>query len=100
MLNLWAILYSEKYYPNPEEFRPERWDEPVTATQPFYPFGIGSRTCFGQKLATTEVKVFISLLLDKFDVLIDETKYPEFEFEFGIAPKGRSLYVKLRRLEQ
>lgn len=51
LLNGYTMGYNEKYFPDPESFKPERWlrisgDE----KHPFamLPFGFGSRMCVGK----------------------------------------------------
>ncbi len=47
---------------DPENFRPERWNEKV---HPFasLPFGHGNRNCVGQRIAMTELKVLMIFIL-------------------------------------
>ncbi|XP_076038360.1 cytochrome P450 2L1-like [Oratosquilla oratoria] len=60
----------EKYWNKPSEFRPERFlDENNTIVIPregFLPFGVGRRQCIGEPLATMELFIFLTTLLQKF----------------------------------
>ncbi|MDI5961318.1 cytochrome P450 [Streptomyces sp. SL13] len=53
------ILQDSTVYPDPEEFRPERFlgDNTKAAQKSFLPFGGGRRYCVGAQLATMEMKV-------------------------------------------
>nr|XP_022914560.1 cytochrome P450 9e2-like [Onthophagus taurus] len=65
-----AIHRDPKFYPNPDEFKPERFNEynkdkikPYT----FLPFGLGPRNCIGSRLALLEIKMFFFFILTKFE---------------------------------
>ncbi|XP_074594313.1 cytochrome P450 4c3-like [Brevipalpus obovatus] len=56
---------------NPDEFRPNRFmadngDKILPFTH--YPFSAGPRNCIGQKFALLEIKIFIILLLKRFEI--------------------------------
>ncbi len=50
-------------YPEPEQFRPERFLERKYAGHEWFPFGGGNRTCLGMAFALYEMKVVLSTLL-------------------------------------
>jgi cytochrome P450 len=50
----------------PQEFRPERFDEVTFQKTQFCPFGFGPRICIGQYLAMLEAKVLIGEILQNF----------------------------------
>ncbi|XP_066598836.1 probable cytochrome P450 301a1, mitochondrial isoform X2 [Prorops nasuta] len=64
----------EKYFDNPEEFRPERW----LRSDPNWngniskfislPFGHGARSCIGRRIAEMEIETLISQLVTNFDI--------------------------------
>ncbi|KAG5345903.1 CP9E2 protein, partial [Acromyrmex heyeri] len=64
---LYAIHHDEKYYDNPEEFRPERFlnnDQDNNYRSSFYfPFGLGSRMCIGRRFSLLMIKVVLFHLL-------------------------------------
>uniref|UniRef100_A0A8D8C5B5 Probable cytochrome P450 9f2 n=2 Tax=Culex pipiens TaxID=7175 RepID=A0A8D8C5B5_CULPI len=64
-----AIHNDPKYYPNPDKFDPERFNEqnrPNINLGAYLPFGIGPRNCIGSRLALMEVKCIIYCLLKDF----------------------------------
>ena len=65
---------SERYFPNPGAFQPERWlaDAPhalnPAAKRAAIPFGSGPRMCPGRYLALLEMKMAMAMLLAGFEI--------------------------------
>lgn len=71
-LSPYAIQRDEKYYPNPERFDPERFnDDNRHNITPYiyYPFGIGPRNCIGSRFALLEIKLLFYHLIRKFTLI-------------------------------
>ncbi|KDQ18304.1 hypothetical protein BOTBODRAFT_28718 [Botryobasidium botryosum FD-172 SS1] len=69
-----AIYYNPRYYPDPEAFKPSRFDPAVTPTPvQFIGMGVGPRACMGRKFAFTEAVCFLVMLLRdwKIDVALE-----------------------------
>ena len=67
----YELHYNTSAFPNPFEFRPERWFDgnlTVDANKHFFAFGAGSRACIARNLATTELYMCIERLVES-DVL-------------------------------
>ncbi|XP_047161901.1 beta-amyrin 11-oxidase-like [Vigna umbellata] len=58
-----AIHMNPKYYPNPEEFNPSRWDENNARAATFLPFGAGTRLCPGNNIFKYEISIFLHYFL-------------------------------------
>jgi cytochrome P450 len=50
-------------FPEPDEFRPERWRAMSPPHAPFFPFGGGARRCVGEPLAHAEIATVIPAFL-------------------------------------
>ncbi|XP_049818313.1 cytochrome P450 9e2-like isoform X6 [Aethina tumida] len=72
---IWAIHRDPQYYPDPEKFDPERFnDENKYKIVPytFLTFGLGPRSCIGNRFALLEVKAVLFYLLSKFRIVPTE----------------------------
>jgi cytochrome P450 len=57
---------NSEFFPDPEEFRPERWLERPRTSLPrgvFFPFGAGPRVCIGEHFAWMEMERGLRLIL-------------------------------------
>ncbi|XP_048510596.1 cytochrome P450 9e2-like [Athalia rosae] len=66
---IYALHHDPKYFPEPEKFDPERFSKenkskiiPYT----YLPFGIGPRTCLGDRYALMNIKMILAHLIAKF----------------------------------
>lgn len=65
----WAVHRLARFFPRPDEFRPERWEEAETASLPrfaYFPFGGGPRVCIGQGFAMMEISLLLAAVVRRF----------------------------------
>nr|CAD7602486.1 unnamed protein product [Timema genevievae] len=75
VIPVYALHHDPKYYPNPEKFDPERFNEQNKASRPRYcylPFGEGPRMCLGMRFALLGVKVAVVALLSKYELSVSK----------------------------
>ncbi len=69
-----AMLHTRPdLYPNPEQFKPERFLERKYSPFEFTPFGGGARRCLGAAFATYEMKIVLATLLSHHRLVLAET---------------------------
>jgi cytochrome P450 len=64
----WASHHLPDVFPEPEEFRPERFAPEAKAALPkgaYVPFGGGSRTCIGMRFGQLEVRTIAALIISR-----------------------------------
>jgi cytochrome P450 len=65
----WATQRDARFFPQPEEFHPERWTEEFTNSLPkyaYFPFGGGPRACIGNYFAMMEVVLVLATIGQRF----------------------------------
>ncbi|KAA8913662.1 cytochrome P450 [Sphaerosporella brunnea] len=70
---IYTIHHNPEYFPEPFEFRPERWlegneEQLEKARSAFNPFSIGSRGCIGKSVAYVELRLSIAKLVWGFEM--------------------------------
>lgn len=76
-------------YPQPQEFRPERFLEKQYSLYEYLPFGGGSRRCLGMAFALYEMKLVLATVLANLDLALVDN-YPVKPIRRGVtlAPSG------------
>ena len=65
MLNIYVMQNDPQYYPDADQFRPERFLQEPPAYS-YLPFSTGVRSCIGQRFAMLEMKTVLVRLLSRF----------------------------------
>jgi len=76
LISILLVHHREDLYPEPFEFRPERWDGRKPGTYEWIPFGGGTRRCLGAALAMAEQRVVLEAMARRLDI---EAAEPEPE---------------------
>ncbi|MFN2189728.1 MAG: cytochrome P450, partial [Candidatus Promineifilaceae bacterium] len=68
MVSIYLSHRDERYWPEPEQFKPERFrrDAPRPPAFTYLPFGAGPRSCIGALFAQVESKAVLSRILQRF----------------------------------
>lgn len=89
-----AIHYDAKYYPDPNQFDPRRFDQEEKnrrTKQTFLGFGDGPRICPGQQFAVMQIKIALAAILLHFKISINEKTIIPLEegfYHLGKFPKN------------
>ncbi|NXW15724.1 CP3A9 protein, partial [Circaetus pectoralis] len=96
---IYTLHHNPKYWPNPEEFRPERFSkENKEAIDPYtyLPFGAGPRNCIGMRFALLTLKVAITIILQHFTFqTCKETQIPLKLSSQGFLRPEKPIILKL-----
>jgi cytochrome P450 len=107
--SVWCVMrgdsMSERHFPDPTAFRPERWladgsaGSASSAKRVSMPFGAGPRVCPGRYLALLEIKMAMAMLLNHFDIEAVTTPdggEAEELLSFTMMPVGLRMRLRAR----
>jgi unspecific monooxygenase len=87
--SIYLVHYREDLYPNPEQFKPERFLERQYSPAEYLPFGGGNRRCLGYALAQLEMKLVLARILSRCELALLETQPLKSQRRgFTLAPQG------------
>uniref|UniRef100_A0A6V7IAG0 Cytochrome P450 306a1 n=1 Tax=Bracon brevicornis TaxID=1563983 RepID=A0A6V7IAG0_9HYME len=97
----WAIHMSEKYWEDPEEFKPSRFisvQGELQRPEAFIPFQTGKRMCVGDELARMVLFLFAGRILQNFRISLPDGVTADMAGECGITlvPKHQELIFSRR----
>jgi cytochrome P450 len=98
ILPQWVVHRDPGYFPNPEEFDPDRFlperckDWPRFA---YFPFGGGPRVCVGNHFAMMEATLLLALFGQRFHFELEAGQRLEFRPSVTLRPKGDGVRAKL-----
>jgi cytochrome P450 len=92
-MSQWVSHRDPRWFPDPEEFRPERWEDGLAKRLPkyaYYPFGGGPRVCIGNTFALMEAAILLAAVGQRYrftltpDAVIDVNPQITLLPKFGI----------------
>lgn len=84
---VFGIHRDPSYYPDPEKFDPERFnDESKAKINPYtyIPFGLGPRNCIGSRFALLETKVLLFKMLLNFEISLSDKMHIPLRLSRGL----------------
>ena len=71
---IYLLHQREDIYPQPKQFKPERFLEREFDTYEFFPFGGGKRRCIGEALAMLELKLVLATAVREYNLQLRSNK--------------------------
>lgn len=96
--SIYLAHHREEVYPQPKEFKPERFLERQYSQYEYLPFGGGNRRCIGMAFAQYEMKLALATILSRFQVSL-VNKRPVKPVRRGLtvaAPAGMKMVANPR----
>jgi cytochrome P450 family 110 len=96
---IYLLHHRPELYPDPDQFRPERFLERQFSLYEYIPFGGGNRRCLGMAFALFEMKLVLATILSQWQLqLTSDRPIHPIRRGFTIAPeKGVPMRVLERR---
>jgi cytochrome P450 family 135 len=92
-----ALHYREDLFPEPEEFRPERFLEGRADNYAWIPFGGGVRRCVGAAFAEYEMRIVLRAILERADLSAPDPRPERVKVRNITLAPGRGTRVVLDR---
>lgn len=95
----WLVQHRPDLYPDPQAFRPERFEEGAPPGYSWVPFGGGVRRCLGAAFATYEMRIVLRTILERCELAASDPK-PERMRRRAITfvpAKGGRVVMRSRR---
>ncbi|MEE3718572.1 cytochrome P450 [Tumidithrix elongata RA019] len=100
MPSIHLVHNREDLYPEPKQFRPERFLERQYSPSEYIPFGGGSRRCLGYALAQLEIKLVLATVLANYQLaLVEDRPIKPQRRGFTLSPAGGVQMVMTRKNE-
>jgi cytochrome P450 len=99
LMSILLVHHREDLYPEPFEFRPERWLGRKPGTYEWIPFGGGIRRCLGAALAMAEQRVVLETMARRLDLEADDPA-PEHAVHRNVTmipSRGAHVVIRSRR---
>jgi cytochrome P450 len=89
MMSQWVVHRDPRFWDEPEQFRPERWEEEKVKSMPkfaYFPFGGGPRVCIGQQFAMMEMALILATIAQRFRYRIEPGMTATLQASFTLRP--------------
>jgi len=87
-------------YPQPQAFKPERWETIDPTPYEYFPFGAGPRMCIGATFAMMEAKIVLAMLLQRYRLAVVPGARIDHQIRITLAPKNGLPVTIARRSTQ
>ena len=87
----WVTHRDERFFPDPEVFDPERWNDAKKASiipLSYIPFSAGPRHCIGYGFASVEATLAIAVLWREFNFELISGEEPTPQMSIGLRPSN------------
>ncbi|KAJ3086980.1 Thromboxane-A synthase [Physocladia obscura] len=94
-VSLLATHRDATYFPEPDVFKPERWDSNNLAPFSFIPFGVGSRACPAANMGLVNVAVFVAFIVQNYKITLPPNSAHRKGINFNYALRGNMCLEKI-----
>jgi cytochrome P450 len=87
-LSIFHMHHDPDIFPDPEVFRPRRWETCKPTVYEYNPFSAGPRMCIGAAFATMEIKIVLAVLLSRYRLELPAKSRVDPRVAITMAPAG------------
>lgn len=101
--SIYLTHHREDLYPQPNQFKPERFLEREFSPYEYLPFGGGSRRCIGAALAQMEIKLVLATIFSRYQLQLSDNQPLQLQSRiifFVIPAGGVKMVMRGQRLRQ
>nr|XP_012224505.1 PREDICTED: cytochrome P450 6k1-like [Linepithema humile]XP_012224506.1 PREDICTED: cytochrome P450 6k1-like [Linepithema humile]XP_012224507.1 PREDICTED: cytochrome P450 6k1-like [Linepithema humile] len=104
-VSMLGMHYDPEYFPDPEKFDPERFNEENKRNIPscaYFPFGEGPHSCIGLRLGLLQSKLGIIKILINYEVTPSRKTLIPMVFDpkaLATSPLGGGMYLNIRKVK-
>ncbi len=100
-LPIYLTHQREDIYPQPKQFKPERFLERQYSAYEYLPFGGGNRRCIGLAFAQFEMKLVLATILSRYELqLASNRPIKPTRRGLTVAPPGNMRMVVTQKRQQ
>jgi cytochrome P450 len=92
MMSQWVMHRDARYFDSPDEFRPERWTDQMSAQLPkyaYFPYGGRARGCIGRAFAEMEMVLILAIIAREYEFNLAPDFEPAILPSFALIPKNK-----------
>ena len=100
MMSQWVTHHDQRWWPQPDDFLPERWlaePQPERPKYAYFPFGGGARSCIGEFFARMEATLIIAAVARRWGMRLTDAKEPALHPTITLRPRHPLRVVVTRR---
>ncbi len=88
--------YREDIYPQPKQFKPERFLEREFTPYEYLPFGGGNRRCIGAAFAQLEMKLVLATVFSQWQLALDDIKSTKATHKDPLVPPVNNIRIVVK----
>jgi cytochrome P450 len=100
----WLVHRDGRWFPDPEIFRPERWDHDLIKRLPrcaYFPFGDGARICIGNHFTMMEAVLLLATIAQRFRLTLEPNQKLKLLPSITLRPReGLAMRLEARERQR
>ena len=96
LMGQWVVHRDPRWYPNPEAFDPDRWEDMKSLPRfAYFPFGGGPRVCIGNHFAMMEATLLLAIAMQRYRFELLPGQRLDLAPSVTLRPKGPGIRMRV-----